>query len=169
MKQAILCFPIRQSPAHEVMLGYKKIGFGQGKLTGVGGKIEPGERPLTAAIRELFEETSLIAAESDLQPVGQITFRFPHKPTWDIAAHLFLLRQWQGQPRESNELRPQWVAIDALPYDLMWDDGRYWLPLILHGQPITAEFTYAADNQTIATYQLVKQTSSKVEIFNAKS
>lgn len=37
----------------KVLLGYKKRGFGVGKYNGFGGKVEPGELPRDAAIREL--------------------------------------------------------------------------------------------------------------------
>jgi len=47
-------------------------------------------------------------------------------------------------------MRPAWYAIDALPFAQMWDDNRYWLPLILAGQALQAEFTFAADNATVS-------------------
>ncbi len=46
-------------------------------------------------------------------------------------------------------MHPAWYAIDALPFAQMWDDNRYWLPRILAGQALQAEFTFAADNATV--------------------
>ena len=40
----------------QVLLIEKKTGLGAGKINGPGGKIEPGETPLEAAIRETQEE-----------------------------------------------------------------------------------------------------------------
>ena len=159
MKETTLCFPIKKNAVPQVLLGYKKVGFGQGKLTGIGGKVEKGERLPTAVTRELFEETSLITVEDDLQPAGTITFLFPHKPAWSLIVHLFLVTKWQGHPLESREIRPAWFAVDAIPYDQMWDDGRYWLPLILQGQTIIAEFSFASDNETVVAYKIARGAS----------
>jgi hypothetical protein len=30
-------------------------------------------------------------------------------------------------------MAPQWFPIDAIPYDKMWPDDRFWLPLLLQG------------------------------------
>jgi len=43
MKDRTLCFLMRGNPPSEVLLGFKKTGFGAGKYTGVGGKVEAGE------------------------------------------------------------------------------------------------------------------------------
>ncbi len=42
MKLVTLCLPIDEQK-RQVLLGLKKRGFGQGKLVGLGGKVEPGE------------------------------------------------------------------------------------------------------------------------------
>lgn len=44
-----------------VMMGMKKRGFGVGKWNGFGGKVEAGESNEQAAIRELEEESSVVA------------------------------------------------------------------------------------------------------------
>ena len=36
---------------NQILLGYKKRGFGKGKWNGFGGKVEKGETPQEAAIR----------------------------------------------------------------------------------------------------------------------
>ncbi|HBY09281.1 MAG TPA: hypothetical protein DEH22_16440, partial [Chloroflexi bacterium] len=59
MRDATLVLLLKNHPVAEVLLGYKKIGFGQGKYTGFGGKVEPGETVAEAALRELTEETSV--------------------------------------------------------------------------------------------------------------
>jgi len=33
----------------------------------------------------------------------------------------------------------------------MWDDGKHWLPRILAGERLRAVFSYAPDNETVAT------------------
>jgi hypothetical protein len=31
-------------------------------------------------------------------------------------------------------MRPQWFSLDSIPYDLMWEGDRLWLPLLIKGQ-----------------------------------
>ena len=161
MKQATLCYVIRGNPAHEVLLGYKKEGFGLGKYVGFGGKIEAGETVAEATIRELAEESGLRVAIPDLQSLGQVTFLFPHRPAWDHLVHLFLARTWRGIPTESAEMRPQWFPLGQIPYHLMWEDSRYFLPLALDGQEMRATFTYQADNASVDRVKLKVRVNGK--------
>jgi 8-oxo-dGTP diphosphatase len=138
---------IPQTDTH-ILLGYKKRGFGKGKITAFGGKLENGESLEAGAIRELEEETGLIASE--VRPVGEITFIFPAKPEWDLKVFVFIACEWSGQLRDSDEVDPQWYARDSIPYDDMWDDARYWLPQVMAGQTIEARFTFADDNESVA-------------------
>jgi 8-oxo-dGTP pyrophosphatase MutT (NUDIX family) len=49
--------PVTPTPLYSrLLLGMKKRGFGAGKWNGFGGKIEVGETPRAAAIREMKEE-----------------------------------------------------------------------------------------------------------------
>jgi 8-oxo-dGTP pyrophosphatase MutT (NUDIX family) len=150
MREATLCLLVRENPSKEVLLGFKKAGFGAGKYTGIGGKVNPGETVSEAAVRELEEETGIRALERDLQPVGHLTFRFPARPMWSQVVHVFLIDAWQGDPAEGDEVRPCWFSPDEIPYDQMWQDSAYWLPPILVGKRIRASFTFRDDNETVA-------------------
>ena len=70
MREATLCLLTQGSPPERVLLGYKKAGFGLGKYTGFGGKVEAGETPGEAAARELVEETGVWVAPENLQLNG---------------------------------------------------------------------------------------------------
>jgi len=133
-----------------VLLGYKKQGYGCGKYTGFGGKVETGETVLEAAVRELFEETSIRVSESDLAHVGNLTFIFPYKPEWTQEVYAYLLTDWIGEAVESREMIPRWFDLDDIPYEGMWEDGRYWLPPILAGKSVKGRFVFNADNDTLA-------------------
>jgi 8-oxo-dGTP diphosphatase len=154
MRESTLCFLFRGSPPAEILLGLKKRGFGAGKYDGFGGKVEPGETVEHATLRELTEETGLTASERDLERVAHLTFVFPHKPEWSQVVHTFRVRAWQGEPAESAEMKPQWFALNAIPFAQMWQDAAHWLPPILNGQTISAHFTFRADNETIAEMHL---------------
>jgi 8-oxo-dGTP pyrophosphatase MutT (NUDIX family) len=149
MIHATLCYLIRGNPPREVLLGLKKVGFGEGKYGGIGGKIEAGETTARAAVRELEEEIGVRVVERDLQRVAHLTFLFPAKPDWNHIVHAFLATQWDGDPAESVEMLPAWFAIDDIPFEQMWADVYHWLPRVLAGEQIRAHFTFNEDNETV--------------------
>ena len=71
-----------------------------------GGKIEPGERPEAALIRELDEELGLTVKEPCLAP---LTFASHAYPDFHLLMPLYICRRWEGfaQSREGQTL--QWV------------------------------------------------------------
>ena len=133
----------------EVLLGYKKTGFGAGRWVGIGGHVEEGEKPADAAVREVAEETSLVVPVDSLSHVACLTFVFPYRPAWDQTADVFLTTQFSGDPAESDEVIPTWFAETDLPFDGMWDDARYWVPVVLGGEPVTATVTFGEDCATV--------------------
>jgi len=154
MKRVTLCYVTRWAPHREVLLGLKKRGFGAGKWNGFGGKIEPGESPRDAAVRELLEECRVRIRTVDLTDAGTLTFRFPARPSFDHHVRVFVTNRWSGAPAETDEMRPEWYRCDRLPLGLMWDDDRFWLPLVLGGERINAVLHYRPDNETVARMSL---------------
>jgi ADP-ribose pyrophosphatase YjhB (NUDIX family) len=147
VRRVTLCFLVRGAPGRieAVCLGMKKRGFGVAKWAGIGGKVgdEParrGETAEAAARRELREEV-LVDARA-LAKVAEVAFRFPHRPAWDQVAHAYLVWDWAGEPTETDEMRPRWFTPEEIPYDQMWDDGRYWLPRVLAGERLRAHFCF---------------------------
>jgi len=133
----------------EVLLGDKRTGLGQGKVVGIGGKLDPGESARDAAVREVFEEVGLRVAASDLHRVGAVEYHFPTKPSWSQHSTVFVCRRWQGEPVETDEITPRWYTLDAVPYARMWDDASRWLPGVLRGGAVDARFTFGADLSTV--------------------
>lgn len=133
----------------DVLLGYKRTGLGLGKVVGIGGKVEPDESIVEAAVREVFEETALRVEASDLMLVGELEYHFPAAPSWSQRSHVFVGRRWQGEPTESDEIVPHWFSIDEVPYDRMWDDAQRWLPGVLRGGRVEASFTFGDDLSTV--------------------
>ena len=152
MIEATLCFLLDGSPPRQILLGRKKRGFGEGKLNGLGGKVRDGETPLRTILREVEEESGLCISPDRLRPMGTIDFFFPSRREFDHHVHVFVADAWEGELRESEEMAPLWVPIDRIPHQEMWADDAHWLPLVLAGQRIEAEFTFAEDNETIVGF-----------------
>jgi 8-oxo-dGTP diphosphatase/2-hydroxy-dATP diphosphatase len=131
----------------EILLGMKKRGFGAGRWNGFGGKIEEGETIEGAAIRELSEEAGIKAL--DLEKVGIIEFEFQNDPKV-LEVHIFSGLKFEGSPVESDEMCPQWFKISDIPYDQMWSDDRYWLPLLIQGKKFKGKFLF--DQPSTAEY-----------------
>ena len=76
-----------------------------------GGKLEPGERPEPALIRELAEELGITVQESCLAP---LTFASHSYETFHLLMPLYICRKWEGTvtPREGQQLA--WVRANKL-------------------------------------------------------
>ena len=126
---------------NRILLAMKKRGFGEGKYNGVGGKIENGETPEEAMIRETKEE--ILVTPTKYEKVGIIEFDEFYKGQKEkVMFHLYVASEWQGEPTESDEMKPEWFDIQSIPYDKMFPDDKYWLPLILEGRKIKAYFDF---------------------------
>lgn len=53
-----------------------------GRLNGIGGKLEPGEDFLTAAIRETEEETGFVVAKEDIKLAGVVRMQGGYSEDW---------------------------------------------------------------------------------------
>lgn len=148
MRPTTLCFPVNEKG--EILLGRKKRGFGVAKWNGFGGKIEAGETFRQCAVRELREETGLIAKEEDLDLVAFLDFKFVASPELDHIGYVYFLRTYKGTPQESEEMEPKWFAVDQFPYDEMWKGDRTWIPEILAGRTIKGTIHFASNNEDVA-------------------
>jgi 8-oxo-dGTP diphosphatase len=135
---------------HEVLLGRKLTGLGMGKVVAPGGKLEPGETPGEAAVREVREEVGLDVAPQDLELVGELTYPFPTKPSWSQKSWAFRALGDFGEPVPSDELAAGWIPIADIPVYDMWDDARYWLPTALTGALVQATFEFGDDLSTVS-------------------
>lgn len=153
MRQASLCLLIRENGNDkEILLAMKKRGFGKGRWNGVGGKpdLEAGETVLDSALRETQEEIGVKIKNPER--VAIMDFYFPEQPKekeWDQQVHLYLIKEWEGEPTETKEMLPRWFKVEEIPFDEMWDDDKHWLPHVLEGKKLKAEFHFDKDDKII--------------------
>lgn len=131
----------------EVLLAMKKRRFGEGRWNGVGGKLEPGESITEGLVRETREEIGVDINPSDLTQVAEIDFYFPPGPksAYNQRVHTFVIHKWQGDPTETEEMRPEWFHRDNLPFDTMWDGDDHWIPLALNSRFVTGTMYFNND------------------------
>jgi 8-oxo-dGTP diphosphatase len=147
MKPATLIYPLTPT---SILLGLKKRGFGANKLNGYGGKVHEGEDPKAAAIRELEEESGIIARDDDVHQVALLRFYFDKEPIFECS--VYLTHVWQNEPVETEEMRPEWYPTSHLPFEDMWAADHLWLPLLLNGEKIEAEVNFNADGSEVKEF-----------------
>lgn len=134
----------------KLLLGMKKRGFGEGRWNGFGGKLKDGETIEDSVIRETKEEANIDIKE--MEKVGIIDFYFK-KAGEIIEVNLFYCKNFSGEPVETEEMRPEWFPIDKIPYDSMWPDDKFWLPMLLEGKKFKGKFVFDKDTN-ITGHQL---------------
>ncbi len=82
-----------------------------GKWEFPGGKIEAGETPENALIRELKEELDIDVTAACLAP---LSFASHSYADFHLLMPVFICRKWQGEPRSVEGQDMQWVKPVAL-------------------------------------------------------
>ncbi|MBP6888913.1 MAG: 8-oxo-dGTP diphosphatase [Candidatus Pacebacteria bacterium] len=148
MRDTTLLFLVKKDNKSitDICLAMKKRGFGMGRYNGVGGKVEPGEPIEDAVKREAKEEIGVVVQEAT--KVGELTFIFPHEPTFDQVVHVYVTETWLGEIVESEEMRGEWFKVADIPYQTMWSDDILWLPQVLLGKYVSGTVVFAPGDVT---------------------
>ncbi|MEW5986306.1 MAG: NUDIX domain-containing protein [Chloroflexota bacterium] len=117
---------------------------------GVGGHVERGEDPLTAAHRELWEETGLDGVALRLVAVVNVDAN-----DTKTGILMFVFTGWseQRETRDSAEGELQWVAAEAVDQLPLVEDLPWLLPRILErpaaAPPLFLHYSYDAEDRLV--------------------
>ena len=148
-ERATLLFVVREG---RILLIHKHRGLGRGKINGPGGRLEPGETPRAAAIREVEEEIRV--RPTGVRAVGELQFQFVNG--YAIQVYVFRADGFRGEPRSTAEATPVWAELESIPYDRMWEDDAVWLPLLLRNQPFAGRFVFDGDRMVTQELELLR-------------
>jgi 8-oxo-dGTP diphosphatase / 2-hydroxy-dATP diphosphatase len=140
--QSTSCFLVDSDG--KVLLGMKRRGFATGKWNGYGGKRDKSETVEQAARREVFEESGIT-----LTSLTQVAVLNCHHPSFGQQVTVYTATEWKGEAVETEEMSPQWFSQEAIPYSNMWSDSSVWLPLILEGKKLNAEFYFDGEGELV--------------------
>ncbi len=93
---------IAQRPDHKSMGGLWEF---------PGGKVEPGETPEAAIIRELREELRVDTKEACLAPLSFVSHDYD---SFHLLMPLYVCRKWQGSPQALEHQALKWVRPQKL-------------------------------------------------------
>lgn len=84
----------------------------------VSGILEPGEQPARGLVREIFEETAVVAEAERVVSVGAVgPFTYPNGDVCEFLDVVFRCRYVSGTARVNDDesLAVGWFALDELP------------------------------------------------------
>lgn len=143
LRNATLIFLIKRTDGgiKDICLAMKKRGFGVNRWNGVGGKVDGQNESIEEAAKREAKEEIFVDVQS-LNKVAELSFFFPHNSAWDQMVHVYLVENWKGEPKESDEMKPKWFSVNELPYQEMWPDDIFWLPEVVKGNLLKAMFKF---------------------------
>jgi 8-oxo-dGTP diphosphatase len=139
MKLATLCYVRRAGQTLMIHRIKKENDMHLGKWNGLGGKLEPSETPEECALREIREESGLLAHNPHLK--GFLTFPgFANDEDW--YAFVFVVYDFEGELVESPEGILQWIDDDELLKLNLWEGDLIFLPWLQQEGFFSGKFVY---------------------------
>lgn len=121
-----LCYMERNNKFLMLHRNKKEHDVNKGKWIGVGGKLEAGETPLAAVVREIREETGYIVQSCDFR--GIVIFNYNDNPSEYM--HLYTCKAFSGSLITCDEGELEWVDKEEVYKLNIWEGDRIFLDLI---------------------------------------
>jgi 8-oxo-dGTP diphosphatase len=137
---ATLCYVKKNGKTLMMQRGKRAGDMHAGKWNGLGGKLIAGETPEECCIREVREESGLIAHTPVLR--GLLTFpKFNEQHDW--YAFVYTLEDFDGEPlAECDEGRLEWIDDAKVPELPLWEGDRVFLEWLKEERFFSAKFIY---------------------------
>lgn len=91
--------------------------YGKPMFVQPGGKLEPGETPKQALVRELQEEFQIEVREGDLEPFGSFSAEAANHPGQQVHMEVFIVKEWSGEIAPASEVEEMLWLTSNLPKD----------------------------------------------------
>ena len=130
MKETVLCYLFKEDKCLMLYRNKKENDLNQGKYIGVGGKIEDGETPEVALIREVREETGYFL--NGFTKRGEILFQ---NDDYSEYMHLYTSNTFFGKEIKCDEGDLVWVSIDDILNLNLWEGDKVFLKMLLLDEP----------------------------------
>lgn len=126
----VLCYIERDGQWLMLHRNKKKQDLNGGKYVGIGGKLEPGEAPEDALLREVREETGLTLTR--FRRRGLVTF-----VQGELTEYMFLFTAdgFTGDLHDCDEGDLYWIPKTQVPSLPLWEGDREFLPLLTRDEP----------------------------------
>lgn len=147
LRDATLVFLVKKTQGEitDICLAKKRRGFGIDKWNGAGGKVDGRDQTIEdGAKREAKEEIGVVI--HDMKKIAELEFYFSGNPAWNQRVHAYFCDRWEGEPAESEEMKPMWFSVSEIPYWKMWPDDKFWLPAVLKGDKVKATFKFGEND-----------------------
>ncbi len=114
--------------------------------------MDGGETIEQALVRECQEEIGVTPTKFNKVAEFDFICDATTEP-WHMHVHVFLCGSWEGEPTESEEMKPQWFPVSEIPYEKMWQDDILWLPQVLAGEHLKGTFSFD-EQDNMLTHQV---------------
>lgn len=95
-----------------------------GKWEFAGGKVEEGETPESALVRELHEELGIQVESDNLEPFWFLSHPYPEF-NFHLLMPVYICRKWQGIPQSLEHASLRWIfANDIHMMDMIEADAE---------------------------------------------
>lgn len=85
---------------------------------------------------------------------GTLSFYMDGETELSILNYLFSTKDFSGEATSTKGGEVRWFDCNNMPYEEMFPNDAYWLPLLLDGIKFNAKFYFDKENKKIVKYDI---------------